>query len=123
MLVQYLMQNSKKDLLPFKHGVHLCKEQRPKTPQEVEDMRHIPYASVVGSLVYVMLCTRPDICYVVGIVSRFHPYPNFNSSRQGRGSDAQIEPTTTCKYRSGRLTMKGEVGLHLKLEQTEMRAA
>ncbi|KAA0037539.1 putative gag-pol polyprotein [Cucumis melo var. makuwa] len=67
MLVRYSMQNSKNGLLPFRHGVHLSKEQCPKTPQEVEDMRRIPYASVVGSLMYVMLCTRPDICYAVGI--------------------------------------------------------
>ncbi|KAA0051190.1 gag/pol protein [Cucumis melo var. makuwa] len=34
-------------------------------------MRNIPYASAVGSLMYAMLCTRPDICYSVGIVSRY----------------------------------------------------
>ncbi|KAL4032580.1 hypothetical protein IC575_005659 [Cucumis melo] len=71
MVVKYSMQNSKRSLLPFRHGVTLSKEQCPKTPQEVEEMRHIPYASVVGSLMYVMLCTRLDICYVVGIVSRY----------------------------------------------------
>ena len=38
-------------------------------------MRHVPYASAVGSLMYVMLCTRPDICYVVGVVSRFQSNP------------------------------------------------
>ncbi|KAA0040367.1 gag/pol protein [Cucumis melo var. makuwa] len=71
MLVRYSMQNSKKDLLPFRHGVHLSKEQCPKTPQEIEDMRRILYASAVGSLMYDMLYTRPDICYAVGIVSRY----------------------------------------------------
>ncbi|KAL4018316.1 hypothetical protein IC575_021907 [Cucumis melo] len=78
MLVRYLMQNSKKGLLPFRHGVHLSKEQCPKTPQEVEDMRRIPYASAVGSLMYAMLCTRPDICYVVGIVSRYQSNPGLD---------------------------------------------
>ena len=34
-------------------------------------MRWIPYASTVGSLMYVMLCTRPDICYAVEIVNRY----------------------------------------------------
>ncbi|KAA0048551.1 gag/pol protein [Cucumis melo var. makuwa] len=71
MLVRYSMQNYEKGLLPFKHGVHLSKEQCPKTPQEVENMRRIPYASTVGSLIYVMLCTRLSICYSVGIVSRY----------------------------------------------------
>ena len=40
-------------------------------------MESIPYASVVGSLMYVMLYTRPGICFEVGIVSRyrFNPGP------------------------------------------------
>ncbi|TYK03732.1 putative polyprotein [Cucumis melo var. makuwa] len=32
----------------IRHGVQLSKEQCPKTPQEVEDMRRIPYASAVA---------------------------------------------------------------------------
>ena len=75
MLSRYAMQDSKKGMLPFVHGVHLSKEQSPKTPQEVEDMRRYPYASAVGSLMYAMLCTRPDICYAVGMVSRFQSNP------------------------------------------------
>ena len=65
------MQNSKKDLLPFKHRIHLSKEQCPKTPQEVKDMRRIPFASAVGSLMYTMPDTRPENCYEVVIVSRY----------------------------------------------------
>ena len=38
-------------------------------------MRQIPYASAVGSLMYAMLCNRSDICYVVGIVSRYQSNP------------------------------------------------
>ena len=68
-------KNSKKGLLPFRHEVHLSKEQSPKTPKKLEDMRHIPYASAVSSFMYVMLCTRPDICYAVGIVSRYQSNP------------------------------------------------
>ena len=64
------MQNSRKGLLPFRNGVCLFNEQCPRTPQEIEDMRHILYASVVGILIYVMLYIRSDICYVVGIASR-----------------------------------------------------
>ncbi|KAA0065452.1 gag/pol protein [Cucumis melo var. makuwa] len=43
--------NSKMGLLPFRYGIHLSKEQCPKTSQEVEDMSDIPYASAVGSLI------------------------------------------------------------------------
>ncbi|KAA0067886.1 gag/pol protein [Cucumis melo var. makuwa] len=68
-------ENSKKGLLPYIYGIHLSKEQCPKIPQEVEDMSNIPYASAVGSLMYAMLCTGPDICYSVGIVSRYQSNP------------------------------------------------
>ena len=68
-VARFSMQNSKKGLLPFRHGVPLFDDQRPKTFEEEKTMRQVPYASAVGSLMYAMLCTRPDICYSVGIVS------------------------------------------------------
>ncbi|TYK07563.1 gag/pol protein [Cucumis melo var. makuwa] len=51
--------------MPYRYGIHLSKEQYLKTPQEVEDMRKIFYASIVGSLMYAMLYNRPDICFLV----------------------------------------------------------
>ncbi|WJZ98887.1 hypothetical protein VitviT2T_017379 [Vitis vinifera] len=38
-------------------------------------MRRVSHASVVGSLMYVMVCTRLDIAYAVGVVSRFLSNP------------------------------------------------
>ncbi|KAA0048407.1 gag/pol protein [Cucumis melo var. makuwa] len=75
MLSRYKMQNSKKGVLPYRYGIHLSKEQCPKTPQEVKDMSNIPYASTVESLIYAMLCTRLDLCYSMGIVSRYQSNP------------------------------------------------
>nr|GEY46727.1 putative zinc finger, CCHC-type [Tanacetum cinerariifolium] len=43
-------------------GSHQC----PKTEVEYEEMRRIPYASVVGSLAYAQICTRLDIAYICG---------------------------------------------------------
>ena len=68
-LEQFSMQNSKKGLLSFRHGVPLFDDQRPKTLEEENMMSQVPYASAVGSLMYAMLCSRPDICYSVGMVS------------------------------------------------------
>ena len=68
-LARFSMKNSKKGILPFRHGVYLSKEQSPKTLEQKERMSRIPFSSAVGSLMYAMLCTRPDICYAVGIVS------------------------------------------------------
>ena len=63
-LARFSMQNSKKDFLPFRHGVPLSKEMCPETSKEIEEMKAVPYASAVGSLMYAMLCTRLDICFV-----------------------------------------------------------
>ena len=38
-------------------------------------MQRVPYASAVGSLMYAMVCTRPDITHAVGVVSRFLSNP------------------------------------------------
>ena len=70
-LSHFLMQNAHGALLPMLSGIFLSKEQCPKIPQDEEDMRRVPYASAVGSLMYAMLCTKPNICYAVGIVSRY----------------------------------------------------
>jgi hypothetical protein len=70
-LARFNMLDSKKGLLPFRHGVPLTKERCPKKPQKEEQMRDVPYASTVGSLMYAMLCTRPDICFAVGMVNRY----------------------------------------------------
>eukprot|EP00253_Pinus_taeda_P033986 PITA_33986 len=57
------------------HCVRLSAEQCPKTQEEEEDMSHLPYASAVGSLMYAMVCTRPDIAHAVGVLSRFMSKP------------------------------------------------
>ena len=70
-LVKFAMYNSKKELLPFRLGVSLSKEQCPKTFEDEQCIKAVPYVSVVRSLMYAMLCTRPDIYYAVGMVSKY----------------------------------------------------
>ena len=65
------MQDNKPMKVPIPIGVNLSAEQCPKTDEEEEDMSYVPYASTVGSLMYAMVCTRPDIAHEVGVLSRF----------------------------------------------------
>ena len=69
------MQDSKKGFLPMSHGVSLCKSQCPSTPDEQEKMSAIPYASAIGSIMYAMLCTRPDVAYALSVTSRYQSNP------------------------------------------------
>ena len=70
-LKRFSMKNSKRGLLPFRHGIHLSKKICPSTPEEIACMSKIPYASAIGSLIYAMLCTRPDIAHAVSVTSRY----------------------------------------------------
>ena len=69
------MQDFKKGYLPFKHGIFLFKDQCPKKPEEIERMKTVPYVSIIGSLMHAMLCTIIDICFGVGMVSRYQSNP------------------------------------------------
>ena len=73
MLECYHMQNSKQMDTLVDKSLSLSLDMCPKTPEEKKS--RVPYASAVGSLMYVMMCTRPDICYVVGLVSRYQSNP------------------------------------------------
>ena len=64
------MNNSKKSYLSIGHEITLSKKTCPTTPQERKRMSRIPYTSTVGSIIYVMICMRPDVAYSLGIVSR-----------------------------------------------------
>eukprot|EP00253_Pinus_taeda_P035567 PITA_35567 len=74
-LQRFNMQDSKPAKVPIPVGVRLSVEQCPKTQEEEEDMSHVPYASAVSSLMYAMVCTRPDIAHVVGVLSGFMSKP------------------------------------------------
>ena len=60
---------------PISKGQNLSLDMCPKTPQELDNMKNVPYSSAIGSLMYAMLCTRPDICYAIGFVSRYQSNP------------------------------------------------
>ena len=51
----------------FKFSYKLCSS----TGEEKSSMKNISYSLVVGSLMYVMVCTRPDIAHDVGMVSPY----------------------------------------------------
>ncbi len=55
--------------------MRLSKTQSPTTAVDREKMSSVPYASAVGSLMYAMLCTRPDIKLAISLVGRYQSDP------------------------------------------------
>jgi len=52
--------------------------QCPKNDLERKQMENIPYASIVGSLMYAQTCTRPDISFAVGMLGRYQSNPRLD---------------------------------------------
>jgi hypothetical protein len=64
------MQNYFSSIAPIIKGNKFSKFQCPKNNLECAQMKQIPYASVVESLIYAQVCTRSDIIFVVGMLGR-----------------------------------------------------
>ena len=60
---------------PLPSYVKLSKHDCPVSDEDKAEMDKLPYASVVGSLMYAMIATRPDIAFAVGVVSRYMSNP------------------------------------------------
>ena len=52
-----------------------------KSELEQELMKGLPYASAIGSLMYIQVCTRPDIALAVGILGRYQSNPGLEHWR------------------------------------------
>ena len=65
------MQSCSSGVAPILKGDKLSEKQFPRNNMEMEEMKKIPYASIVGSLMYSQTCTRPDISFVVGMLGRY----------------------------------------------------
>lgn len=70
-LEKFHMKEAKIVSTPTASHFKLSSAQSPKTGEEMKSMESTPYASAVGSLMYAMVSTRPDLAYAVSLVSRF----------------------------------------------------
>uniref|UniRef100_A0A3Q7GHA3 GAG-pre-integrase domain-containing protein n=1 Tax=Solanum lycopersicum TaxID=4081 RepID=A0A3Q7GHA3_SOLLC len=74
-LSRFRVNDAKPRTTPLANHFKLSKEQPPKTAEQRDHMTLVPYASAVGSLMYAMVCIRPDIAHAVGVVSRYMANP------------------------------------------------
>ena len=54
---------------PYDPSIHLKKNNGSSVSQT-------EYAKIIGSVMFLMNCTRPDIAYVVGLLCRFTSRPS-----------------------------------------------
>nr|GEU73717.1 retrovirus-related Pol polyprotein from transposon TNT 1-94 [Tanacetum cinerariifolium] len=74
----FRIDNGKSIKMPLGGHFKLSLKDCPVRDYDVERMSKVPYANAVGSLMYLMVCTRPDIAYAVSVVSRYLANPGKN---------------------------------------------
>nr|GEY06345.1 retrotransposon protein, putative, Ty1-copia subclass [Tanacetum cinerariifolium] len=74
-LKRYHIENSKRGSIPMQEKLRLSKSQGASTLSEVKRMQNVPYASAVGSIMYAVRCTGPDVAFAQNITSRFQQNP------------------------------------------------
>ncbi|KAL2241037.1 UNVERIFIED_CONTAM: Retrovirus-related Pol polyprotein from transposon TNT 1-94 [Sesamum indicum] len=71
----FSMENAKPVSVPLAAHFQLSKDQSPKKDSEKAKMDKVPYSNVIGSIMYLMICTRPDIAYAISCLSRYMSNP------------------------------------------------
>ena len=71
LLRKFKLEEVKATRTPLDPGCALSKRMNAETEEERSLAARRPYREVVGSLMYLMVCTRPDIAFSIGQLSRY----------------------------------------------------
>ena len=77
-LRKYNMHKCSASPAPVVKGDKFGTFQCPKNQYEVDQMKSVPYASAVGSIMYAQVCTRPDLAFITGVLGRYQSNPGID---------------------------------------------
>lgn len=69
------MKNAKDATVPLGGHFRLFSELCSSTDLEKENMLSMFYSNVVGSVMYTMICTRPNLSYAINVLNVYMPNP------------------------------------------------
>jgi len=78
LLERYNMSKCSPTVAPVVKGDKFGDYQCPKTKIQSDQMKFIPYASAIGSIMYAQVCTRPDLAYITGMLGIFQSNPGMD---------------------------------------------
>ncbi|RVW61091.1 Retrovirus-related Pol polyprotein from transposon TNT 1-94 [Vitis vinifera] len=96
-LERFRMKNCSPSVSPIVKGDRFNLNQCPKKDLEKEQMKNIPYASAVGSLMYAQVCTRPDIAFAVGMLGRYQSNPGIDHWKDAKKVMRYLQETKDYK--------------------------
>jgi ATP-binding cassette subfamily B (MDR/TAP) protein 1 len=87
----------------------LSAKQCASSDEDIEYMSKVPYCSAIGSLMYAMVCSRPDLSYAMSIVRRYISNPGKEHWRAVQWIFRFLRGTVDHCLQFGR-TAKGLIG-------------
>ncbi|RDX94488.1 hypothetical protein CR513_23119, partial [Mucuna pruriens] len=110
-LRRFNMQDCKPISTLLSMNYKLFSSMSPSSEEERMEMSRVPYASAVGSLMYAMICTRPDFAQAVGVVSKFMGNPGGEHSDVVKRIPIYINGTSTVAlcYEGSEFIVRGYV--------------
>ncbi|KAG8501467.1 hypothetical protein CXB51_003773 [Gossypium anomalum] len=108
-LCRFNMQSAKPVSTPLAAHFRLSSALSPQSDDEIEYMSHVPYSSAVGSLMYAMVCSCPDLSYAVSAVSRYMANPGKDHWKAVQWILRYLRGTTDVCLQFGR-TKDGVIG-------------
>ena len=102
-LQQFNMEDAKPRSVPMDANTKLCKE----GDDFMDDAG--PYAELLGMLLYLSTCTRPDIAFSVGMLARFMSHPREEHFAYAKGILHYLRSTAArgIKFKDDDVTLKG----------------
>ncbi|KAK1626067.1 hypothetical protein QYE76_000382 [Lolium multiflorum] len=81
-----------------KFGTFQC----PRNQIETDQMKSVPYASVVGSIMYAQVCTRPDLAFITGMLGRFQSNPGLDHWKAAKKVLRYMQETKSSRISNGK---------------------
>ena len=75
MVDKFRLTNSTPVATPMVTGATFSTADSPSTPTQVMRMHRIPYAEVIGSVLWPVVVSQPDAAFAVSILSQFMQNP------------------------------------------------
>ncbi|KAF6767306.1 Zinc finger, CCHC-type, partial [Kalmanozyma brasiliensis GHG001] len=89
LLLQFGLQDSNSVTTPINPGVELT------GGEQLDEMKHSTYRTIVGSILYIATCTRPDIAFAVQKLSRHLENPTEEAMKAAKHALKYLKGTDT----------------------------
>jgi hypothetical protein len=108
LVVKFGLSEAKTKSTPLALGINLVKAKE----DEVLDKTQYPYGELVGSMLYLAVCTRPDIAHAVGVLARYMSAPSMEHWKTARAVLRYVAGSASVGIKFGSTgSRKGSIGL------------